>query len=375
MPTVSIVQRILPHYRLPFFWRLHEQLAQRGVNLRLWYGQEQAGARPRSEPLDAPWVSRIHNRYLPDERAQRAAVWQPCLRALSRSDLVISEHAARLLINYPLAALSRVGGLRLAFWGHGANLQGASRRRFADRVRENLAIGAHWWFAYTDLSARIVTDTGFPRERITVVNNAIDADALGSTVDAVSSAQRSALRRELDLPGGVGIFCGRLVAEKRFDLIRAACDLVHARRPDFRLIVVGDGPLEHEVRHMAAECPWMRFVGARYGSELAPYLAVGDFLLMPGLVGLVIVDSFAAGVPMVTTKHDSHSPEIEYLRHGANGIMTAHDAGALAFEVDSLLSSPERRATLRAGCRASAREYTLERMTERFTAGVMSALG
>jgi len=375
MPTVSIVQRILPHYRLAFFERLQAQLQERDVTLRLCYGQEEPGARPGSVELARPWVHRVHNRYLFDERSGHGAVWQPCLRELAQSDLVISEHAARLLINYPLAAISRLGGARLALWGHGANLQAMPQRRLSDRIRAGLAHGAHWWFAYTAMSARIVAGAGFPRERITVVNNAIDTCSLGAAVHATTPWQREELRRALDLtPGSVAIFCGRLVTEKRFDLVRRAGQLTYRRRPEFRLIVVGDGPHESDVRRMAAECPWVRFVGARYGAQLAPYLAVSDFMLMPGLVGLVIVDSFAAEVPLITTDHRAHSPEIEYLRNGENALMTAARGDALADEMVALIASQDKLLKLRAGCRASAREYTLEKMVGRFSAGVLTAL-
>src|ERR1041385_5770660 len=98
MPTVSIVQRILPHYRLGFFERLHTLLGARGIDLRLCYGQELPGTRPGSVDYAGAWVTRIRNHYFRGARAGRGAVWQPCLRELAHSDLVIAEHAARLLI-------------------------------------------------------------------------------------------------------------------------------------------------------------------------------------------------------------------------------------------------------------------------------------
>ena len=375
MATVSIVQRILPHYRLAFFERLRERLGHKGIDLRLCYGQEQPGTRPGSVEFQGSWVRRVRNRYLSKGPSGSAAVWQPCLRELSKSDLVIAEHASRLLINYPLALLSRFGGPRLALWGHGTNLQRTGKPQFADRVRDAQIHGAHWWFAYTALSARLVEGAGFPRDRITVVNNSIDTASLAEAVASTPAHVRNELRRDLDLPPhGVGIFCGRLVAEKRLDLLRAACDLVYAERKDFRLIVIGDGPQEPQVLAMAGTCPWLRFVGAKYGTALAPYLAVSDFMLMPGLVGLVIVDSFAAGVPLITTDHRTHSPEIEYLRHGENALMTGVDAGALANAIIDLVDSRDQLLRLRSGCRESAREYTLDRMVERFSAGVCAAL-
>jgi L-malate glycosyltransferase len=39
-------------------------------------------------------------------------------------------------------------------------------------------------------------------------------------------------------------------------------------------------------------------------------------MLMPGLVGLAVLDAFADGIPRVTTVIEYHSPEIEYLVPG-----------------------------------------------------------
>ena len=43
---------------------------------------------------------------------------------------------------------------------------------------------------------------------------------------------------------------------------------------------------------------------------MAPYLYVSKLLLMPGLVGLSVMDSFVGTCPLVTTDVAVHSPEI-----------------------------------------------------------------
>ena len=37
---------------------------------------------------------------------------------------------------------------------------------------------------------------------------------------------------------------------------------------------------------------------------------VCDVMVIPGRVGLVAVDAMALGLPLVTTKHDAHAPEL-----------------------------------------------------------------
>ena len=97
---------------------------------------------------------------------------------------------------------------------------------------------------------------------------------------------------------------------------------------------------------------------------------------MPGLVGLVVIDAFATGKPLVATAIDYHSPEIEYLRDGDNGLVVtdADDPEAYANAVAGLLEDDTRYGMLVSGCRESRSEYTLEAMLQRFTHGIADAL-
>ena len=105
-------------------------------------------------------------------------------------------------------------------------------------------------------------------------------------------------------------------------------------------------------------------------------MAVAKVLLLPGLVGLGILDGQALGLPLVTTAVPFHSHEIAYLSPGVNGVCVAawRDPEAYAREVVRLLTDPELLARLRDGCLRSAADHTVERMAANFTAGILNAL-
>lgn len=117
MSKVTIIQRVVPHYRVPFFEALHQALARSGTEFQLIYGQEYLGTVPRSVIMEHPWAIRIDNRYLNTPFGQ--LVWQPCLRELQDSDLIVFEQANSLLLNYWLMVRRGLGKHQLAFWGHG----------------------------------------------------------------------------------------------------------------------------------------------------------------------------------------------------------------------------------------------------------------
>ena len=177
--------------------------------------------------------------------------------------------------------------------------------------------------------------------------------------------------------GPVGLFLGSLVEDKRLDFLFEAAARVAAAKPDFRLLIVGDGPLRARVLDAAHRNSWIRYLGRiDEVDERAKVLVASDVLLMPGLVGLVALDSLAAAVPLVTTAVDFHSPEIEYIRNGTNGVILPdpNDEAAYASTILEIIEDRGFREELARGCRESRGEYTLAGMVGRFAEGVHRAL-
>lgn len=373
MKRVVVLYRFLPQYRVAFYEGLRSRLHEEGVDLRLVYGDGDRHDRAKGDLVSIPWATPAKNRIVGIGAAK--LYWQPVLRHLRGADLVIVEQASRLLVNYLLLAGQRLGGPKLAFWGHGRNFQATPSHGVAEAVKRIVSTRAHWWFAYTERSAEIVGQLGFPRSRITVVENAIDTRGLRRDVEAARGGEADARLRTLGLQGtALGMYVGGLYEEKRLPFLFDAAELVRERVPGFELVVAGDGPDRATVERAVAAHPWMRYVGPTFGRDKAVLLAASKVLLMPGLVGLAVLDAFAAGVPLATTDVPFHSPEIEYLEPGANGLLTAHRPEAFAAAVAGLLQDGALAARLGEGARASAGRYTIENMVERFAAGVLETL-
>jgi glycosyltransferase involved in cell wall biosynthesis len=98
-------------------------------------------------------------------------------------------------------------------------------------------------------------------------------------------------------------------------------------------------------------------------------------MVLPAWVGLSILDGFAASLPVVSADFRNHSPEIAYLAHGFNGLMTVAEPEAYAMALLSLRNDPDRRAAMSLVAAESGRRYSLDQMVERFAEGVGTALG
>jgi glycosyltransferase involved in cell wall biosynthesis len=288
---------------------------------------------------------------------------------------LIVEHANKNVINYPLAIVNALGIKRVAYWGHGRNRQG-NPNSLSERFKNRSLHWADWWFAYTAGAAEYVASQGFDAKRITSVGNAVDTKVLRAEVAAVSNAERAALLEELKWGPSVTrlVYCGSLYGNKRLDLLLLAAEAVQARIPTLQLLVMGGGPQANEVSRFAATRPWVRYVGPQFGRRKAAMLSLAQLWVNPGLVGLGILDAFSAGLPIVTTDVPVHSPEIEYLVHGVNGLMVPATVADLAAALEALLRDPEQVQRLRDGARASADHYSIETMVDNFAQGVLQWL-
>ena len=369
-----VVQRVIPHYRTPFFEHLRERLSGEGVALRLLYSAPRGNDRLRSDQQPPDWAEAVASVEVP---FGPRPYWQCGFRAGIRSGLVVIEQANRPLLNYAFLAARLSGRLRVGLWGHGRNFDGGLGTSTFERLKAWSTRRVDWCFAYTELSAEHFRRVGVPNERITVVRNSTDTTSLRAALDRVGPAELAALRTQIGLRGdNVGLFVGGLHGAKRLPFLLSAAAEVRRRVPDFELVVVGAGPEGDRVTSFARDNPWVHPVGARLGNQVAPYLKLARVILMPGLVGLVIVDSFVAGVPLVTTAVAYHSPEISYLKPNVNGVVVRdpHDAPGYAAEVVRVLRDEEWREQLARGGANSAAALGVEKMAQRFAEGMCAAL-
>ena len=109
-----------------------------------------------------------------------------------------------------------------------------------------------------------------------------------------------------------------------------AAERVHEEVPSFVLILAGAGTDERIAEEAARTHDFIHFVGPVLGMRKAALFAVSRVVVMPGLVGLGIVDAFHFGVPPIATTFPHHSPEFVYLEDGENGLVTENCAEEFA---------------------------------------------
>jgi glycosyltransferase involved in cell wall biosynthesis len=131
-------------------------------------------------------------------------------------------------------------------------------------------------------------------------------------------------------------------------LFRSLAPLAGGSRP-FMLLVVGDGPLEREVKTMAANLlPGRAVFAGRVPHEcMAGYYAAADIFVFPGIgesLGMVFLEAQSCGLPVVALD-TAGVPQV--VLRDQTGILVAEDGGpALAEAVSRLLDDEALRTRL-----------------------------
>lgn len=371
-PLVTFCMEWVPSYREAFYIHLDPVLESKGIDMEVIHGAPPASRRQRKDSVMPSWATFRPNREV--SLRGREITWQPVFGDSRSSDLIVVQNEVALPFNYLAMAHRRIGGPLVAMWGHGAHFNKAEANAAAESLKARVNPFVDWFFAYTERSARIVSNHGLHEDKITVVNNSRVSDALGPHDDpdpeiaelVAQVAARSA---------NTGWMVSALDQWKRLPFLIDTLDAVRALVPDFEFFVLGQGD-EKTVENAAVTRPWLHALGPRFAADKAAIGALVDVTIQPGLIGLHAIDSFAFQTPMVTTEHPTHSHEFDYLIDGENSVVlhdgaTAKDLGKAAA---SLLLDPSRLTLLKKGCAESASTYTIDAMVERFADGIEMAL-
>ncbi len=186
----------------------------------------------------------------------------------------------------------------------------------------------------------------------------VSAETLHAIAPDVSAETRASFRAEFG-PGPVVLAVGRLAAQKGFGVLLDAAVRLRDLRPEPSLVIVGEGPLEAELRHQATSLGLAAtFTGQR--PDVPALLAAADVFVLPSAwegQALILQEALHAGVPIVATRVGGN-PDL--LGEDAALLVPPGDPRALADAVRSVLADPALAARLRRAAQARARALPAE---------------
>lgn len=234
----------------------------------------------------------------------------------------------------------------------------ATRWANAVTYRRNDAV-----LAVSDAVAASVPSRWVPASHpVEMLHHGIEAGA------ARHGAQARADARELlSLPDEATVIgtVANMTPKKDQRTLYQAVALLHGRYADLRLVHVGTGPLEPELRTFAAQLGIrVHFTGMR---DDVPTLLPGfDVFALSSLhegLSIALVEAMASGLPVVCTRVGG-IPEV--VTHGVEGLLVPpHRADALADALGALCADPDRRTAFALAARRRAADFDISRAVRR----------
>lgn len=366
--TITILQEYVPQYRVPFFAKLSHVMLAHNHRLQIAAGVPVKSFGLRNDTSAGAvdlFISARHFRLL----GRRITV-RRTRQIRQGSDVIVLEHARRNLDIYRLFVPKRLRARSIALWGHGKDFVKAPS--LVDRLlMDALARRADWYFAYTESGARHLIGIGVDPSRVTVVQNTVDTESIRA---AVSVEDRSQARKSLGIQDDydhVVLFMGALDTGKGIDLLFDSIIDLRARVPGVALVIAGEGECRDRVIREVANNDWIYWVGNVDAQTKGRVLAASDIIAVPGRIGLIATDSFAARVPLVTSAGPGHAPEFDYLVDGINAVIADRDVLSYSYALEKALLDASLRAEIQSGCDQSFKSFSLDTMVQNYADGLL----
>ena len=342
MPA-TILQTNVAAYRMPVFQAVAGLLGE----FRVVAGDRYFTPNLETVAYGEPWFEGITNTFL----LRNKFCWQNGVkRLLAKDEAVIAELNPRILSTWRLFLARRLAKKRSLFWGH---VHGRGQRGLAFRIiRRSMLKLCDGVVSYTHSDAKVLKDSGFQKPIWVTQNSCV------SELDC----------RPVNGSQSDFVYVGRLVSDKKVDLLIRSLPLVLPKFPDCQLQILGDGPTRPELESLTRDLKLterVHFWGMT--SEPAQIRTAYENCVAaasPGYVGLSAIQAMSYGVPILVAKDEPHAPEVEACDEGKTALFfESDDPSSMAASMLSVLESRSRWSEERPAISQFVREnYTIEHM-------------
>jgi len=330
---IAIFEQELTHYRIPVFSKLQERIKE---DIVVFHGNSCKGSgykTVRQKELLPFKHKLIRNIWI----GKNILYWQNITKeilTLKSYRVIIIRGSIRNLSLFLLIYLCRIKKIPVIVWG-----QGFSRKRYFNPKRniiDKIYLSVlHRCDAYISYSQDIydILKEYSDIKKLFVANNTLDTSSLKLYRQKLLKEGKKNIKLRLNLARKYYLsFSGRLQARKKVSYLIDVYSILKTRYQfDIGLIIIGDGEEKDKLYKKVRDRNLydVHFLGELYGEQAAEYLFASDVMVVPGWLGLVVVHSFALGLPIVSQLNSKsligHAPEAIHLKHGDTGIFSEKD--------------------------------------------------
>ena len=315
MPKFVLLQTVATDYRKKLFDTLLTHLHE---DFLLFAGDDYFEPSVKTDN-SISYLNKTHNMYFFNRKfLLQLGMWNQALKA----DILVMEMNPRILSNWILMLIRKITGKKTVLWGHAWPRNGQYSR--SDVVRHKMRQLADVIITYTKVQS-LELQKKMPQKKIVFAPNSLYYK------DEMMATQSSTIS---DI-----IYVGRLTKSKKAALLIESYSKIIDQLPkNSHLVIVGDGEEKRDLEALIQKLKLEKRIKllGHIGDykQLKALYEHALFSVSPGYVGLSITQSFGFGVPMLISKDENHSPEIEAAIEEENSLFFETDnTDALAAKI------------------------------------------
>ncbi|MDC0001732.1 glycosyltransferase family 4 protein [Flavobacteriaceae bacterium] len=300
MKNLVIIQTVVPDYRKGFFNAIENALDQ---HFELYGGDFYFEKSVKSDCTISK--KRTRNYFIFNNKLLfQTGIWH----LLFKDVILVLEMNPRILSNWVFLIIRKIINRKTVLWGHAWPRKSAFSK--SDNIRNLMRLLANKIIVYTRQQQHELK-IKMPKKIILAAPNAV----LSS-----SKMEFSMSDNKFNI-----IYVGRLTKLKKpLFLVKSFASEIHKYPPETKLIIIGEGEEKNIIKNYIVKkklSKRIELLGHISDYEKLKELYFTSFFsVSPGYVGLSITQSFGFGVPMLVSREENHSPEIEALNINENGL-------------------------------------------------------
>ena len=350
MKELVILQTVVPDYRKKMFGLLKEKL---GLNFKLYAGDVYFEKAIKSD-ASITYRKLAKNHFIFGRKFLfQTGIWKEVLK----DNIMVIEMNPRIISNWLLLLIRRLLGRKTVLWGHAWPRKGAAS--VSDRLRNLIRKLGTQIIVYTKTQQKEL-QVKMPKKQIYAAPNSVFYKEEMCYIDDKSRINNV-------------IYVGRLTAGKKpLFLVEAFHKAIEGIPANSKLLIIGEGEERQKIEKYVNEHKLSQRI-IIYGhvvefNKLKEFYNSSLVSVSPGYIGLSITQSYGFGVPMIVSKNENHSPEIEAVIPGFNSVFFETDIQeSLSEELIKFFNNKEDWIRKRSEiCSFCAENYSVQVMADHF---------
>ncbi|WP_439131148.1 glycosyltransferase [Polaribacter sp.] len=308
MKKLIMIHTVTPDYRAVFYKGIQDSLKDR---FKLYSGELYFEPTIVSDKkIEKERVKNIflfHRKFL-----FQKGIWH----LLFKNDVIVLELNPRIISNWIFLLVRYFLNKETYSWGHAWGRKGINNKTdFLRNFMRNLSDGV---IVYTSKQKSELQDK-MPQKKVFAAPNSL------------FSCSKMVLSEDSNIRKNIISVCRLIPSKKIVFLVESFIRGIEKLPKETNLIIVGDGDEKEKIKKIINN----HNVGNRIKllghisdyNQLKELYSKAYFSVSSGYVGLSVTQSFGFGVPMLISKEENHSPEIEAAIAGKNAVFFKTDCG------------------------------------------------